>query len=244
VTSTTGDTLPTLGEFVGDLDGMLIQTPCSDTPNTDDCNGSWINPGETTVNFCQGGSPLQFERTFPLGGTMGASYNLTLHFYGVMEPKNYGNNQRRESGQQSPQNLETGATPEPWYVGEPNQNVTSSDYNTYEIHVLDESMQEVGVYFINSDTSEGHWTYVIDYERTIPVVGGGAIKARVFDQNCRQIKNCGTGGTPCSGKARSIDISAADPQPTTLDQPSLGTNNPEHSGQWWLIDAVAFEAAP
>ena len=103
-------------------------------------------------------------------------------------------------------------------------------------------MEEVAVYYLNADTGEGHYTFGIDYEKTIDIIGGGRVRVRTFDANCRMIKNCGNGGTPCSSKARTIDISAADPQPQAawLQQPGLGLPA-EHSGQWWLIDVVGFQ---
>ena len=74
-------------------------------------------------------------------------------------------------------------------------------------------------YYINSDTQEGHHTFAISYERPIEIIGGGKVHVRIFDDNCRMIKNCSTGGAPCTDKARSIDIAGADPQPTGLQQP-------------------------
>jgi hypothetical protein len=101
---------------------------------------------------------------------------------------------------------------------------------------MDQQGSEVGAYYLNSDTQQGHYTYAISYERTIPVVGGGKIRFRSVDRNCRLIKNC-PGGAPCASKARSVDISTASPPPTTLSQPGLGKTI-GNSGQWLLIDVV------
>jgi hypothetical protein len=92
---------------------------------------------------------------------------------------------------------------------------------------------------VNSDTAEGHWTYVINYERVVQVVGGGVVRIKILDRNCRIIKNCGaTAGFPCAGKARTVNISQASPQPAGLQQPGLG-QTADHAGQWLLIDATA-----
>lgn len=231
----------TLAELVGDLDGRLLVTPCGDTPGTDDCNGGGWSINGGPLNMCQGGS-LDARSEHAIGGVPGTTYNVTMHFYGVMEPKNYGNNAQREAGG-SP-NRNPAGTPTPWATANPGTDYSSSNYNTYEIHVDNENMEEVGLYYLNADTGDGHYTFGIDYEKTIPIIGGGRIRLRTFDLNCRQIKNCSDGGTPCSGKARVIDISAADPQPdgAWLQQPGLG-QTAEHSGQWWLIDVTAFTPA-
>ena len=49
-----------------------------------------------------------------------------------------------------------------------------------------------------------------------------------------------SGGYPCAAKARTIDISGADPAPSSLDQPALGVSV-DHGGEWLLIDVVDFE---
>lgn len=231
-----------LAELVGDLDGRLLTTPCADQPGTDDCGGAgWIVNGGNT-NPCQGGS-LDARTEHAIGGTPGATYNIAMHHYGVMEPKNYGGQVDREAAPGGP-NRDEGGTPTAYATASAGHTYPGSNYNTYEVHVDNEMMQEVGVYYFNADTGEGHYTFGINYEKTIPIIGGGRIRLRTFDANCRQIKNCGNGGTPCAGKARTIDISGADPQPQAgwLEQPGLG-QPAEHSGQWWLIDITSFEEA-
>ena len=44
---------------------------------------------------------------------------------------------------------------------------------------------ETNVYYLNADTSQGHWTYVMNYEKQIKVDGGGSIRVRNYDHNCR-----------------------------------------------------------
>ena len=240
---TTGGAMgPTLEELVGNLDGRLVMTPCGDTLNTDDCNGAgWITDGQ--LNNCQGGR-LDANIDHPIGGTPGATYNVTIHFYGINEPKVYGNQVTREAGGGRPDL--NGGTPTGWAEAAGDHTYPTSDYNTYEIRVEDENGQETAAYYLNADTQEGHYTMIIDYEKTIPVVGGGNVHVRIYDNNCRQIKNCGTqGGAPCGGKARTVDISDANPQPqmgnppSGFTQPGLG-QTADHSGQWLLIDVVSF----
>jgi hypothetical protein len=239
----------TIEELVPDLEGHLVTTPCGDQPDSDDCaGGGWsINGGEEHV--CQGGA-LSMDVEYPVGGEAGVTYDVKLHFYGVMEPRNYGNQVMRDATGGS--SRDEGGVPTPWAVAEPGTNYRSSgdnNYNTYEIHVYDNAGMEKKMYFLNSDNNTGHYTMAINYEKTIPVIGGGKVQLIVYDANCRMIKNCGPSGGPgnqCGNLARSIDIADADPQPgNLLQQPGLG-NPPQHSGQWWLIDvvSVAEAAAP
>jgi hypothetical protein len=234
-----GGNEPTLAEVVGKLDGRLVTMKCSDMPGTDDCNSAGaVSEGQTKT--CSGGR-LDVQYDHPIGGTPGQMYKATMHFYGVMEPKNYGNNMGREAGNTATNQGAVPATPVPFHVFPPGMNYLATNYNTYEIHVMDQTMKEVGRYFLNSNTGEGHYTFAISYAKPIPIVGGGMVRLKIYDQNCRMIKNCGTGGVPCASKARTIDISAAMPQPgAALMQPGLG-NPAEHSGQWVLIDVTGIE---
>jgi hypothetical protein len=234
----------TLPELVGGLDGHLFSVACGDTPNTDDCAGegwrSSSNPNQ--LNVCAN-ARLSAVIDFPIAGEPGAAYDVSMHFYGIMEPRNYGNVVMREA--QGRPSLQPGGTPTPFASMAPgggNYLATGdNNYNTYELHVLDNGGQAVAIHFLNADTQTGHYTFGIDYERTITLIGGGVLRLQIADANCRQIKNCGPGGVPCAGKAQTIDISAADPQPLGLQQPGLG-KDPEHSGQWFLLDVLSFEA--
>lgn len=239
-----GPTELTLDELVGDIDGHLFSVACGDTPAADDCNGEGWRSNGGPLNLCANGR-LDARIDFPIGGVPGTRYDVDIHFYGVMEPRNYGNVAMREAAGRP--SLAQGGTPTPFATmpaGAGNYLSTGdNNYNTYELHVLDENGQEVRVHFLNADTQTGHYTFGINYEKTIELVGGGVLRLQIADANCRQIKNCGSGNIPCSGKAQEVDISAADPQPPAgaLDQPGLG-KDPEHSGQWFLMDALSFEA--
>jgi hypothetical protein len=225
-----------VSELVGALDGRRIQIPCSDYTNFDDCS---------TIGYDVDGvlTPCEFGRVemsldHPIGGTPGTTYLATLHFYGILEPKNYGPDVARQSGSTPPENLATGAEPAPWAVAAPGVQILPSNYNSYEIRVFDQATNEVGVYFVNSDTMEGRYTYVIDYEQTIPVIGGGIVRLAMHSRDCRHVKNCGDGGGTCAEKTRLVDISSVDPQPRVdFSQPDLG-RGPGNAGQWWMIDVT------
>jgi hypothetical protein len=234
----------TLDELVGGMDGHLFSVACGDTPNTDDCSGEGWRSNGGPINACAN-ARLDARIDFPVGGEPGVRYGVRMHFYGVMEPRNYGNVVTRDA--QGRPSLAPGGTPTPFAsmsAGAGNYLSTGdNNYNTYEMHVLDEAGQEVRIYFLNADTQTGHYTFGISYEKTLELIGGGTVRLQIADANCRQIKNCGPGGVPCAGKARTIDISAANPQPAPglLQQPALG-KSPEHSGQWFLLDVLGFEA--
>ncbi len=231
---------PAMGNM-GSLDGRLVTTPCA-TTNSDDCDGGgWIYQGQTSP--CMNGS-LNAQQDFTVAGTPGAMYTVMIHFYGVVEPKNYGNMVTREAGNTRPTNSLTGASPAPWAQANGGVTYPASDYNTYEIHVLDNNNQEIHEYFLNSDTQEGHWTYLLNYEREITVVGGGKVRMRTYDRNCRMIKNCGvrTGGISIdacrAATKQTISTSAAMPQPMGLTQPGLGQPD-DQSGQWLFLDVMS-----
>jgi hypothetical protein len=227
----------TQAEVVGALDGRLIQIPCGASSTSDDCTSAGVVVAGVTTP-CAGGS-LTAVVNHPIGGASGKPYQVTIHFYGIVGPKNYGSNVTREAGNTRPSNLATGATPVPWASAAPGTPIPTSNYDTYEIHVLDQNGMEQAMYFVNSDTTEGRWSYVLDFTKTITVIGGGTVRVRVFDSNCRIIKNCTTGPYPCAAKARTVDTSVANPQPA-LTQPGLGMPD-DDSGQWLLFDVTGVQ---
>jgi hypothetical protein len=226
-------------ELLDGLDGLLYEVPCGDDPNTDDCNMAGYRVNGGPLNACiLGKSDAVLD--YDVGGIAGQKYNVTLHFYGVVEPKLYGGNTVRESGAIRP-GTGNPSLPPPFAFAPGGSVYTTSDYGTYEVRVSDQNGSEVAAYYVNSDTQQGHWTYAISYERVIPVIAGGKIRFRAYENNCRIIKNCGAiGGTPCAGKAQTVDIVGANPQPAALSQPGLGKAS-SASGQWLLIDVVKVE---
>jgi hypothetical protein len=243
------------------FDGRLTETPCA-VSNSNDCTGGgWrVNGGNLTG--CSGGK-LDADQTIMVGGTPGQNYTVTLHFYGITEPKAYGGNVTRQSGNTRPTNNQDttcsgngndrvcGANPPPFAYRtgvaggcNPPGCFDDSDYNSYEIHVKDQAGMDKCSYFLNSDTTQGHWTYSLDYARTINVIGGGSIRIRSYDRNCRMIKNCAdnSSATDCTPYARTVNVSAAMPAPANLQQPGLGLTGKD-AGQWLLIDVLAVSCA-
>ncbi len=240
----------TLQELVGPMDGHLFIVPCSPT-QSDDCLGAgwtstFLDPG--MFHQCVGVAPqsrLEARIDFPVGGEPGVAYDVDMHFYGIMEPRVYAN-VTRDAAPGAPSPDERG-TPTPFATlnpGATNYLAGDNNYNTYELRVLNQNGEEVSAHFLNADVRDGHFTLAINYEKTLRLIGGGALRLQIVDANCRQIKNCTTPGRPCAPKARTIDISAADPQPAAnaLQQPALGVS-PEDAGQWFLLDVLDFAVA-
>lgn len=236
-----GPAEPTQAEIVGKLDGRLVVMKCNDQPNGDDCQGSGAVSQDFMVQGCPNGQ-LNIEIEHDIGGMPGQLYKASMHFYGIMEPKNYGNNTGREAGNTHTQ--PSNGMPTPFHVFPAGEDYLASNYNTYELHVYNQMDMEVGTYFLNSDTQEGHYTFALSYAKDITIVGGGRVVLRIYDQNCRMIKNCGPNGgsgAACGTNARTVDVAGADPAPGgALIQPGLG-NPAQHSGQWVLIDVTGIQ---
>jgi hypothetical protein len=241
-TAGTSGGVPTVAELVGNLDGHLIITPCGDQPSSDDCaGGGWRSSAvDNGANHACSGGRLEAIINFPIGGVDGVEYDVLMHFYGIMEPRQYSNVMREAGGATN----RTGGTPTGWATATGTAAVYSmgdNNYNTYEIRVSDHNDMPVAQYFMNSDSGTGHYTMITNYEKTITLIGGGSVRLRVYDANCREIKNCGPNGgsgAACATNARSVDVSAAMPQPgqmPPLQQPGLGLGA-QYSGQWWFID--------
>lgn len=184
---------------------------------------------------------------FPIGGEAGQVYELSMHFYGIVEAHAYNNVERQFGDQAANRN---GDAPLPFAVAEAGVAIRNTarrrNFNTYELHVYDNNGAEQKVYLLNSDLDAGHYTLLIDYAQTIPVIGGGKVQLVVVDNNCKQIKNCGVNngnGQVCASRTRTVDVSAVDPQPpgNVLIQPGLGFDQ-EASGQWLLMDVTEFNA--
>jgi len=233
------------GDFpavVGALDGRLMQFPCADTSSPiDDCNAlGYVVDG--VVHACsEGKSELVLDH--PISGPPGARYRLALHFYGIMEPKSYGPSVVREAAPGAPDR--NGGMPTSWATAPAGSSVPTDSYNSYELLVYDAGGLEKARHYLNASPDEGHWTLLIDYQQSIEVEAGGFVRLRSYDNNCRLMKNCGaTGGPPCAPKARTVDLSSAEPPPPVgsfpagLHQPGLNLN-PNDAGQWWMVDVTA-----
>jgi hypothetical protein len=220
--------------IVGAFDGFLFTAPCGDGGTGYDC----LNTG------CTNGSPKTTMMDFPIGGTPGVKYNVTVRVKGVVEAKNYSGCTRAVTG-----NLVYDANGgNLWCSG---GTIPDSTYNSYEINVFSQASggTAMGGYRLNArdGTSEGHQSWPLNYEATFTVIGGGRIQWRVFDSNCRQIMNCGPGaGSSTCMSPVTINLAGATPAaPTSFMQPFRGTGATASAyGQWVFIDVTNVVAAP
>jgi len=250
------------GTNIGSLHGRLMVVPCGEanTQGTDCVNGGgyYSTAGDTTTTrlACSGGA-FTANQVFPVGGEAGKTYKATIHVWGISEPKDYGSGVTREATGQ-PGLQDTGSMPTPWATAKGGHTYPDSDYNTLEIRVCKTracaTADETDVYYLNADTSQGHWTFVLNFEKQITVVGGGAVRFKQYDRNCKQIKNCGANGTPnsmCAQVAmnRVVNISSATLKPASgpaagggLLQPNLvSERQATDSGQWVLLNVTKVE---
>jgi hypothetical protein len=227
VTETSGP--PTPAEVGGDLEGFLHLSPCNSVDFGHDC----VLPG------CQGGSKTTLS-TLQLGGEPGVIYDVTLHVYGVVEPRRYQGGVRRAGANFDPNSLDF------WHAGGtlPANPGTSM---SYELHVDPEVPGEPNDFFLNSRTGADQTLVIrLDYLATIAVPGAGTIQFRSFDLNCRQITNCSTSECgPVNPKPviTASVINADPPPPPTFTQPfQTGAN--VGRGQWVYIDVTDVVARP
>lgn len=242
-----GGGLVTAEALIPGFHGTTFQVPCADTPNADDCSGQtgWsVNGGPFTA--CVGGK-LNATVPFMLGGDAGKVYDAKVHFRGIMEPYDYNPMAvTRDAGNDAATRDNSDATKQPFAkVNSPSADYRASgdnNFNTYELHVYDDQMVKKEIYLLNSDNNHGHWTLKIDYNRTIPLYGKGKLELVIFDNNCRQIKNCGTiKDPPCAPKAQTVTIPPTVTPKAPIIQPGLG-KDPEHSGQWVLFEVLSVTA--
>jgi hypothetical protein len=232
----------TIAEVVGALDGRLMQFPCANASSPiDDCDSLGYAVDGVVHGCSEGKSEMVLDH--PITGAPGARFLLTLHFYGIMEPKSYGDTAVREAAPGAPDR--NGGVPTSWATAPAGSSVVINSYDSYELLVHNAAGVETARHYLNASPDEGHWTLVINYEKTVEVEVGGFVRLRRFDNNCRLMKNCGaTGAPPCAPKARTIDLSATEPPPphgpfpAGFKQPGMNLT-PSHAGQWWMVDVTA-----
>jgi len=208
----------------GQLEGFLFLSPCESQDFGHDC----------TLPQCQGGSKT-VQRTLQLGGEPGVVYDITIHVYGVVEPRVYQGGVRRAGPNFDPN------TTDFWYEGG-QLPANTGTYNSYEMHVEPPVPGAPNAYFLNSRTG-GDTPFLIrlDYEATFPVQGGGTIRWRTFDLNCRQITNCNDNECGSLGPkplTQPTVAGANPPPPATFTQPFQSAAN-AGLGQWIYIDVTA-----
>jgi hypothetical protein len=177
-------------------------------------------------------------------GPTTTTYELTIRVRGVMEAKNYTTACMRRAGNgpmdaavQGGDFLCTGGATQ------------SSSYNEYSLAVSAGQVTGQPTFFglnARNGTPEEHESWALNYTMTMRVRGGGTIRYRLFDSNCRQITNCGadTGSGACGTDQRILTFAGADPMPSMLNQPYLGAPNAAGPGQWIFFDVTSVTVVP
>jgi hypothetical protein len=219
-----------LMSVVGALDGYLYTAQCGDGGTGFDC----LNSG------CMG-SAKTVTMDFPIGGTMGAKYDVTINVKGVVEAKNYSGCMRRAGTDMT----FTAGGGDFWCVG---GTIPNSTYNTYELNVFPTATGGTAEgYRLNArnGTGEGHESWPLNFNATFRVTGGGRIQFRSYDSNCRMIMNCGPGGGGATCRAPvTLSLAGAMPAaPATFTQPFKGTQA-NAFGQWVFIDVTNVVLVP
>jgi hypothetical protein len=210
------------------LDGFLFEAPCSDAGTNYDCANSECSGNERTD-----------EIDFPIGGDSGTTYAIELRVRGVVEARNY-TGCSRDAGDAMDSSEQGGDF---WCSGGSPGAV--SDYNEYTLTIMSGQVDGQPTFFAlnaRNGSSHLHESWALNYVKTVQVQGGGSIRFRQYDSNCRQIKNCGPGdggASNCTPVARVLDISQNDPQPSaSFMQPYLGGAPSGGYGQFILIDVL------
>jgi hypothetical protein len=231
---------------IGMLDGFFIDESCGSGRIGPDCVAQWCN-----------GRGAKKEQMFKLTGAASDAskrFEVTLDIKGVQECKEMSGGMRRTTQMQPPEGdqdmLWIGGNPAGVdYTANP---PTGSPWNTQELHVDPPVAGEANNYFMNSCASrnaggrgESHFTYKVNYQAKIKVMGGGTILWRMVDTNCRMIVNCGTedanAGGACAG-AHTVSLVGAVPAPPAAlaNQPLRNTMGAK--GQFLFIDVVSVTA--
>lgn len=146
------------------LDGHRWEANCGAAADGDDSLCFNYPPNASS---CPAGGYVMLDKQVAFGGAPGTTYDVSLRFRGVVEPKVY-----------------TGGTSDAMHYcigGVPSE----SNYNIYSLEVSSPRQ----VYSVNSDVEEGHYVFAIDTTRTIKIDGGATLKLYGLDNNCISIAN-------------------------------------------------------
>lgn len=154
--------------IAGGLTGLRWELPCTSSGSSCSC-------------------PALQTQTATVEGTGGQSYDITLHFRGIVEEKTY-------TGQ-----ADGGAGPQIVASGGVNSNLFISggipDTGTFNIYELDVSDPKQ-TFFLNSGQSGIGSVFAIDYTATIRMNAGATITMTANSIEGVEISNVGTNGRP------------------------------------------------
>ena len=142
----------------GSLSGLLWQLPCSGAVSGAVCS--------TTASAAP---------TAMLAGTTGTTYDVTLHFRGVVEQKTY-------AGGCAP------STNTMWLSGGADN---GDGYNVYRLSISSPPQ----TYFLNAGSSGIQHTFAIDFQQTVRIDAGATVTLFDDPKDGQEIMNVGADGT-------------------------------------------------
>jgi hypothetical protein len=149
------------------LAGYRWELPCKDKNARDTCawDSALLDKGTKDPNWT-----LKIEDVRMFGGKADTTYDVTLRFRGVSEPKNF------TGGMVLENHFQIGGMP------------IANDYNIYSIKVSEPAQ----TYTVNRhQKSVGHFTFVFDYTVTVKIKGGATVTLGTYDRNNLAIANPG-----------------------------------------------------
>jgi hypothetical protein len=147
------------------LAGLRLELPCQGEKMSGGTECHW------DTSLLQTADPqwkLKREIVRQFAGRSGALYDVSLHVRGVVEPKNFTGGEVRQ------QHFQIGGT------------AAEDHYNFYSIKVSDPA----ATYTVNRHQDKvGHFTFVLDYQVTIPIRAGATVTVGEYDSNDIAIAN-------------------------------------------------------
>jgi hypothetical protein len=183
------------------------------------------------------------EKTLPVMGTAGQMYTINIEVRGVVGTRCYKDGMRASTAA-----LDETGNNNWWYAGGSYANPTGW-WNTYELHVSPTTGDASGdVYYFNGSDVQGgnscerEATYLIKYNASFKVKGGGMLTFKIHDQNCKGQQNCGSNPDGTSACApRTVDLAGMSASPP------MGFTQPPSNGQYkpqWMLIGVTSITSP
>jgi len=215
------------------------------------CKGSISVTGKNCPMLDSGSCPSNGQNrdvTFKVGGEASKKYSVTIEVRGVAGTRCYKGGTRASSAAPKEDDYNNW-----WYIGGSYANPTGW-WNTYELQVTPATGDADVYYFNASDVEGGNYcereaSYLVGYSATFKVVGGGSLRFRIHDQNCKALQNCGKDIDPNSACVpRKVDLASMPVQPPT-SSPAAAANQPPKNQlektyypQWMWVVAKSVTA--
>lgn len=235
----------TPADIVPDLAaGFLWQADCRGTITPITGQNCPMTEKDTDTSCPSGG--INLTQTKSVKGEKDKLYTVTIEVRGVIGTRCYKDGTRASTAAVS----ESG-TNNWWYVGGTYANPTGW-WNSYELKVEPATGDPSGdiYYFNGSDVGGGSWcereaTYLVKYNASFKVKGGGTMTFKIHDQNCKAMQNCGSSIDPnAKCEPRTVDLSGMTVQPpASFKQPPSNALSKTYYPQWMWIVATSVTAS-